>query len=120
MSTKQSKFTQQPKGCEILKVANIYNIVTELWERAAPGLSEKEIEWFKGGREVAIASVANFANAFESLALSASYDKASGAFADAGNLASLFYVFADYLRGVNALFAVSEYADVRSCLKKKP
>jgi hypothetical protein len=120
MSTKQSKSTQQPKRREILKAANLYNIVTELWERAAPGLSEKEIEWFKGSREAAIVSVANFANTFESLALSASYDKASGAFADAGNLASLFYVFADYLHGVNALFSVSEYADIKTCLKKRP
>ena len=31
---------------EIKGVASIYNAVQALWERAAPGLSDKELEWF--------------------------------------------------------------------------
>jgi hypothetical protein len=42
MCTKQP----QPEGREIKGTLNIYRIVEELWQRAAPGLSEKELEWF--------------------------------------------------------------------------
>jgi len=111
MSTKQQ--TQQPEECEIDAAADIYDVVFELWQRAAPGLTEKELEWFKGGSVSAHASFRNFAAALRVI-------EQLGAFDCNKNASKMLFFFSDYVHCLEAMVSVADFADGQLCCRHLP
>ena len=111
MSTKQQ--TQQPEERETDAAADIYDVVFDLWKRAAPGLTEKELEWFKGGSVAAHALFRNFAAALRVI-------EQLGAFDGNENASKMLFFFSDYVHCLEAMISVSDFADGQLCCRHLP
>ena len=103
MSKKQQP--QQPR--EINDPANMFSVVFELWRRASPGLSKKELEWFRQGCDTAQASLRNFAGIFEAIASG----KKSGLLGNDEAVSRMFFAFSDYTRYLEVMFFIAAFAD---------
>jgi len=111
MSTKHP--AQQAKERETHEVADICNVVSELWARAAPELSQDELEWFRKSGETAQASLRNFAAILKAIGKNAMCDEKSGAFRCNETLAKMLFVFSDYARYLDAMISVADFANDR-------
>ena len=103
--------TQQPEGHEIDAVTDIYNVVYELWKRAAPGLSEKELEWFKGGSDTAQVSLRHFAAILKAIGTNMLCEERMVLFNDSDFVSRMFFAFSDYARYLEAMVFVADFAD---------
>jgi len=102
--------TTQQQECHINHVPDILGAVQELWSRAAPGLSERELEWFARCGSDAQLAIENMSNAMECIGCCIAADKTSGVFQHADNVASLLHFLAESLRGIHAQVFLREYA----------
>ena len=109
MNTKHQP--QQPKEREIHEIADIYNVVSELWDRAAPELSKDELEWFKQSSETAQVSLRNFAAVLKAIGTNVMCDGKSKAFQCNETVAKMLFVFSDYVRCLEAMVSVGDFAD---------
>ena len=104
--------TNQPPGRrKLYGAADIVGIVSALWERAAPGMSDEEVEWFKKSTEVANAALKNFTAILRAIDTNALCDETSGAFKCTGTVSRMLFVFSDYVRYLEAMVLVGDFAD---------
>ena len=90
---------------------NIHRIVIELWERAADGLSERELQWFAKCSDHASSILSCMADTTERMGCMVKND--GGRWMDKGALSLLLFNLADSMNGVNALLTVSSMAHSR-------
>ena len=109
MCTKQQ--AQQAEEHEILGAADIYSVVSRLWERAAPGMPEKELEWFKECAGTVVILLNNFADTVGNIGISVGSDKNSEGFSGSPDVSKMLYFFSDYLRCLNAMVYLGKLAD---------
>jgi len=103
----------QQEASEIARVPNIDTAVQELWVRAAPGLSEQELQWFARCGEGAGLALRNMSDALEFMGCRMDSGAVSGDFEDSGNVSSLLFLLAESLRGINALVFLMDLANSR-------
>ncbi|MCL1825906.1 MAG: hypothetical protein FWG26_08225 [Betaproteobacteria bacterium] len=116
MSKKQSKSTQPPGGCEIHGEADICNVVTELWRRAANELSENELKWFAEAGDYAETFMGYLAETTKNIGYWISEEKNESG--DGSNIAILLFFLAESMRCVKALIQISISASYRLCNKE--
>jgi len=103
----------QQEASEIARVPNLDTAVQELWVRAAPGLSEQELQWFARCGEGAGLALRNMSDALEFMGCRMGCGAASGELEDSGNVSSLLLLLAESLRGINALVFLMDLANSR-------
>jgi len=99
------------KAHDMPGTTDIYNVVSELWNRAAPGLSQHELEWFKNSTDTAQASLRNFAAILKAIGVNAMCDEKSKVFANNETLARMLFVFSDYARYLEAMVFIGDFAE---------
>jgi hypothetical protein len=101
----------------INRVSDILGAVQELWYRAAPELSERELQWFARCGDAQIA-IENISSAMECIGCCIAADETSGVFQHAGNVSVLLDSLAESLRGIGALVFLRESATSQLRLRK--
>ena len=109
MTTNQQ--THQPEEREIKGAANICRIVHELWERAEPGLSEKELEWFAGCSGYAQVFMGWLSDTVEKIGCYIAADKDLGCYDDKSAVYDLLFFLAESARCAKAMTMVSRNAE---------
>jgi hypothetical protein len=99
MSTKTTnQAPQQAEEREIEGAVNIYRIVQELWERAGPELSEKELEWFAGCSGYAEMYMELLSDTVEKIGCYIAADKDLGCYDDKRAVYDLLFFIAESAR----------------------
>jgi len=98
---------------EIKGVANIHNAVQALWERAVPGLSDKELEWFTNCGAQADFFLGYLAETTERAGCLILNDTTTGAYEDKDSVADLLFFLAESIQTANALVTMSASANYR-------
>lgn len=103
--------SQQDEGREIHGAPDVYSVVTELWERAADRLSEKELEWFSGCSDNAEYVLSNIADSVARIGILIHNDDDDHTRCfDNASVGCLLYHLAESMRGVEALVSVGSCA----------
>jgi len=108
-STTAERAVQEER--EINRIPEIHNAIEELWVRAAPGLSEKELEWFAQCGDGAELALRNMSDAIEFIGCRMASDEKSGNFEDTGSVAALLLFLAESLRGISAQVFLMDFAN---------
>jgi len=107
------KPAQEEAGQGITRAPDIDNAVQELWNRAAPGLSEQELQWFAHCGEGAGLALRNMSDALEFVGCRMGRSAAPGELEDSGNVSSLLLLLSESLCGINALVFLMDLANSR-------
>jgi len=100
------------------RVPDLFNAVQELWIRAAPVLSDRELEWFARCGDSAQPAIENISNTLEAIGCCIASDETSDTFKDPGNVSELLFFIAESMRGINALVFLKEFASNRLHLRR--
>jgi hypothetical protein len=101
---------QPPEGREIKGVSTIYRIVQELWERAEPRLSEKELEWFAGNDEHTEMFMGYIADTAEKIGSYILRDERQGIYSEKYDVFNLLFFLSESIRCTQALAMVRSNA----------
>ena len=108
------------KHQEIYEPANICSIISELWKRAAPGLSKKELEWFKNSGKAAQISLKDFSSVFKAIGVGVVCDEKMELFSHSDVISRMFVFFSEYARCLEATVFVANAAAEQLCSKHLP
>jgi hypothetical protein len=110
MCTKRQQSTQSPEGREIEGSLDIYRIVEELWGRAEPRLSEKELEWFADSGEYTEAFMSYIADTAENIGCFILGDEGLKAYSDKHDVCGFLFLLSESVRCAQALVMVRNNA----------
>jgi len=111
MTTNITPANQQEER-EIIGVPDAYSVISALWERAADGLSEKELKWFVNSGDTADSMLSYLEKSIEHIGCTVLIPSDSRCFDDETYGALLIHI-AQSLNGIRALASVSLNANDR-------